>query len=341
MGGTIIIINMTNDAYFKNIRNLIAQNELDEAIKQLQLLLKNSPKLDETILQSARFHDIRRQIRLGLVSHAEANLTQNQIHVGLLDLLREIEEQSEKPTMKQEMERAISIFNSKNMVVDSTISAGGNVEIGDRTIHTESETSRRLRLFLYFFVPVLAIGAAFFWFQFQKMKTPLALKVRIENRTPNPELPEPKSNLSLTVGQKTEPKTGLADEALFEEISANFRGERLRLQFSAPGFVPIDTAFSFDNELLVLPVRRNDDLATLAGFILDEAAKPLEGAKVSIACCDAITDSSGKFVLNIPFQHQRTSQRLDISRTGFEAKSITTPVIPGEILRQGLVKTAH
>jgi len=76
-----------------------------------------------------------------------------------------------------------------------------------------------------------------------------------------------------------------------------------------------------------LPVRRNDDLATLAGFILDEAAKPLEGARVSIACCDAMTDSLGKFVLNIPFQHQRTSQRLDISKTGFDTKSITPPVL--------------
>ena len=332
---------MTNKLYIKNIRNLIAQNELPAALKQLRLLLENSPKLDEAILQSARFHDIRRQIRLGVVRHAEANLTQNQISTGLLDLLREIEEQSEKPILKQEMERAISIVNGKNVVVGSTISAGGNVEIGDRILHTESQTSRRLRVFLYFFVPLLAIGGAYLWQKNKELKTPLALKVRIENRTPNPELPEPKSNLSLTFGQKTEPKTGLADEAIFEGISASFRGERLRLQFSAPGFVPMDTAFSFDNDLLVLPVRRNDDLATLAGFILDEAAKPLEGARVSIDCCDAMTDSSGKFVLNIPFQHQRTSQRLDISRTGFDTKSITTPVIPGEMLRQGLVKNQN
>jgi hypothetical protein len=133
---------MTNEAYIKNIRTLIAQNELDEAIKQLRLLLGNSPKLDEAILQSARFHDIRRQIRLGLVSHAEANLTQNQIRAGLLELLHETEEQSKKPILKLEMEHAISIVNSKNVVVGSTITAGGNVEIGDRTIHTVSETSR-------------------------------------------------------------------------------------------------------------------------------------------------------------------------------------------------------
>jgi len=126
---------MTNKSYIKNIRNLIAQNELPAALKQLRLLLENSPKLDEALLQSARFHDIRRQIRLGVVSHAEENLTQNQIRTGLLDLLREVEE----PILKQEMERAISIVKGKNVVVGSTISAGGNVHIGDKIVHQTAD----------------------------------------------------------------------------------------------------------------------------------------------------------------------------------------------------------
>ena len=132
---------MTTKAYTKNIRNLIAQNELDEAIKQLRLLLENSPKLDEAILQSARFEDIRRQIRLGVVNHAEANLTQNQIRAGLLDLLREIEDsiaetsaRPDAPALRAEMEHAVSVVNSKNVVIGSTITAGGNVHIGDKTI---------------------------------------------------------------------------------------------------------------------------------------------------------------------------------------------------------------
>jgi len=132
---------MTTKAYLKNIRNLIAKNELDEAIKQLRLLLDNSPKLDEIILQSARFHDIRRQIRLGVVNHAEANLTQNQIRAGLLDLLREIEDsiaetsaRPDAPALRAEMEHAVSVVNSENVIIGSTITAGGSVQIGDKTI---------------------------------------------------------------------------------------------------------------------------------------------------------------------------------------------------------------
>jgi len=137
---------MTTKAYLKNIRNLIAKNELDEAIKQLRLLLDNSPKLDEIILQSARFHDIRRQIRLGVVNHAEANLTQNQIRAGLLDLLREIEDsiaetsaRPDAPALRAEMEHAVSVVNSENVIIGSTITAGGSVQIGDKTISQNAD----------------------------------------------------------------------------------------------------------------------------------------------------------------------------------------------------------
>jgi len=74
------------------IRSLIARDELNDVLQQLRQLLGDHPHLDEAIHQTGRFHNIRKQIRLGLVSHAEATLTQNQIRFGLLELLREIEQ---------------------------------------------------------------------------------------------------------------------------------------------------------------------------------------------------------------------------------------------------------
>lgn len=323
---------MTTNQFIKQIRELIARDDLEIALEQLRILLENSPKLDEAIVQIARFQNIRKQIHLGLVSHAEANLTQNQIRVGLLDLVREIEEQGAKSAMRKEIERAISIVNSKNVVFGSAISAGGDVQIGDRTIHTESATSRRLRVFLYFLVPVLAIGVAFIWYRYQEMLRPPSLKVRVENRTPSPELPEPSGKLTLTYGSKTESKEGVTGEALFEGIPANFKGENLRLRFEAEGFVNVDTVFSLENESIVLPVRRNDDLAKITGIISDDSGNRLEGVKISIACCSTLT-VGGAFTLDIPFDHQRTRQRLDIFKQGFVPKSINTPVIPGEVVR--------
>jgi len=349
---------MTTTQFLQQIRDLIARDDLADALQQLRLLLDSSPKLDEAILQSARFQDIRKQIRLGTVSNAESNLTQNQIRAGLLDLLREIEEgikgtrsqdidrvTSSHPVniLREEMERAISIVNSKNVLVGSSITAGGNVEIGDRTIHTESPTSRRLRLFLFVFVPLLAIGAAFLWYRVQEMQRPLSLKIRVENQTRNGALPEPSAALSLTYGTKTDPKTSVVTETVFEGIPANFKGETVRLRFEAKGFVGVDTSFLLETEApMNLPVRRNGDLARIVGIITDEAGMPMEGAKVSIiTCCSALTDASGAFLLEIPFAAQRMSQRLDISKTGFVQKSVTTPVMPGEVLRQMLERVPH
>ena len=328
---------MSISKYIHEVRRKIAADDLPAAIQLLQGILENARQLDEIILQSARFQDIRRQIRLGKVSYSEANLTQNQIRAGLLDLLQEIETQAtSRPAIQKELEQAVSIVNSKN-VVTGTITAGGNVTIGDSTTTiTESRTSRRLRLFLFLFVPLLAIGGAYLWQRNQELQRPLRLKVRLENQTPNPELPEPLTRLVLTYGTTSEPKENVATEAMFEGIPGNFRGEKLRLQFSATGFVPVDTSFLFEQELLTLPVRRNDDLAKITGIIKDEAGQALEGVKVSIPCCSALTDASGAFSLSIPPEHQRTAQRLDLFKAGYAPKSTSTPVFPGEVFRERL-----
>ena len=233
---------MNGQQFIAQIRNLIAQDDLPEALQQLGSLLENSPKLDEAILQSARFQDIHKQIRLGVVSFEDVNLTKNQTRLGLLDLLREIETQGAKPVIKKELDQAvIKIINSKNVVVGSNISARGDVHIGDRT---ESKTSRGLRLFLFLFVSILAIGDALFWYQYQEMQRPLNLKISIENLTPNPALPEPSGVLTLTYGGKPEQKEQVSTEANFEKIPANFKKEKFRLQFAAEGFVKIDTSFT-------------------------------------------------------------------------------------------------
>jgi phosphoglycolate phosphatase-like HAD superfamily hydrolase len=132
---------MKDQTFFAQIRELIARDELPAALEQLRTLLDNTPQLDEILHQSGRFQAIRQQIRLGLVSHAEATLTQNQIRAGLLDLISEMEHSVEVTSshpdtatvsaLRTELERAIFVVNSKNVVVHSTITAAGNIIIGD------------------------------------------------------------------------------------------------------------------------------------------------------------------------------------------------------------------
>ena len=117
---------MNPDIFLKEIRDRIARDELEQGLQQLQQFLAHTPQLDEVLHQSGRFAAIRRQIRLGTVSHADATLTRNQISAGLLDLLREIERrQAQSPALGAEASRA-----SKIVISGSTIS-GQHVHIGD------------------------------------------------------------------------------------------------------------------------------------------------------------------------------------------------------------------
>ncbi|AEE50142.1 hypothetical protein [Haliscomenobacter hydrossis] len=93
---------MTDPVFFAEIRKLIATDSLESVMAKLREALKDSSYFNEVLQQSGRFQHIRREIRLGLTSHSDATLTQNQIRFGLLDLLSEIETQG-KTTLPREL----------------------------------------------------------------------------------------------------------------------------------------------------------------------------------------------------------------------------------------------
>lgn len=331
---------MSTKKFIDKIRQQIAKDELSDAIMQLKGILENSPKLNEVLLQSARYNDILKQIRLGLVESEEGNVTKNKIRLGLLQLVSEIEQQGMNPVIKDELEQSISIVKSKNVVIGSTISAGRDIQIGDTTIQTESRTSKRLRLFLFLFVPVLAIGGAYLWYQNEVMKQPLNLKVLIENQTPNPELPVQVGSLNLIYGGEINTQTSISTNAIFENIPPGLKKEPFRLQYEADGFVKIDTIFDYV-ESINIPVKRNDDLALLQGYVYEEGTDPLEGVEgvsASIGCCSVLTDASGKFNIKIPFDQQREKHRLELFKEGFHQKSTWEPVIKGNVIHTYITK---
>lgn len=140
---------MTVENYCEQIGDLIGKNDLKTAIQEMHHLLKKSPKLDEAIIQSARYNDIIKQIRLGTVSFEEANQTKNQIRLGILNLLAEIEEQAEREEqVRSEIEAYQSsggtvIRDSKNVVKDSTLKAGGGIIIGDHNTTNDPNGNKK------------------------------------------------------------------------------------------------------------------------------------------------------------------------------------------------------
>lgn len=329
---------MTTNKFVAAIRELIADGEIHEALIQLRTLLEHSPKLDEVLLQSARHRTVLKEVRRGVISYENESLTKNQITAGLLSLLSEVEEQAAKPAIQEEMQQAISIINGKNILIGSTItSGGGNVHIGDHTVHTESDGSKRLRQFLFLLVPILAIGGAYLWFQYQEMQRPLQLSVVVENQSPSNELAGPSGTMTLTYGGEPVVVENVTDKAFFNQIPANFRSDIFRLQYAADGFVNVDTAFNYV-ESMNLRVRRNDDLASIKGNVIDENGAPLKDVAVSIDCCNTLTTAAGNFLLDIPANHQRSKQRLTVFKEGYQQKDVSTPVQPGKLVRLVLEK---
>ncbi len=140
---------MNSNDFFAHIRELIARDDLAGALEKMRVFLGKTPYLNDALHQSGRLENIRRQSNLGLVSHTDATLEQNRIRHGVLELLADIERQgvpqalnnlltaveqeSARPEVQKEVEYAISIVNSENVVVNSSLSAGGNIHIGNIT----------------------------------------------------------------------------------------------------------------------------------------------------------------------------------------------------------------
>lgn len=315
----------------------IAKNEIESVVQQLKSLLAHTPKLNSVLQQEARHKDIIHQIYMGTIDFDKASAVKNQIRLALLQLIDEIGKQViSSPSIGAELEQAIKLQNNKYVVMDNTISAGGDIQLqfGDK-IETESETSRKLRLFLLLFVPMLAIFGSWFWLKYQDSQRPLQLKVSIDNKTPHQHLSNPSGSLTLIYGGKNETEKEVKTAHLFEHIPANFSDSEMRIKYVAKGFEPIDTSFLYQN-VVTLPIYRNDDLASLKGNVDGEIRgkiKDLQGVSVSIlGCCETLTDENGNFTIAIPFEYQREEQRLKFQADGYETKNTTEPVFKTEPL---------
>lgn len=312
-----------NQTFHKKIRQLIANDELKEAIHLLQELLQNSPKLNEAILQSARLNDVSRQIQLGTIEYDQANLTKNQIRKGILDLLDEVDaKQPVVPEAWKEVERFVTLNISGKNIVAGNVTAGGNVVFGDTTHILESKTSRWLKLFLYVFVPLLVIIATFLWYKYQQMHQLLFLTVTLDNRTPNPNLSYKGGSLILRYGDIAH-ELPIENNVTFPGIPASFRGNKIALHYESPGFNNIDTSFEFIENHFVLPIWRDNSLGLIQGIVKDRSGEKLiAGAMIIIDNHSSVyTDSIGFFRLQISPDKQSNTYLLTVNKKGFKSKS--------------------
>jgi hypothetical protein len=123
---------MNTHDFLHHTRALIAADRLPEALQQIRRLLEGSPLLDEALLQSARYQELRRAVRRGTIDAEQAGAQRNRLRRALLDLLRELEEREDD--LKKEVDAALQAQSGESR----SGSGKGTVKKGD-TYHQNAE----------------------------------------------------------------------------------------------------------------------------------------------------------------------------------------------------------
>ena len=321
---------MPQPGYLEQVRTLVAQDELSEALLLLRQLLEKGKELDIAILQAGRFAALETRIMSGTISYEISTLERNKLRANLISLVNRLEERQSGDSKLAKAIAATEATYQKNVLNNSTVNAGGDVHIGD-ILNEESPFSKWLKIFTYVLVPVLALGGAYLAIIYFQNRQPVNLKVRIENRTPSPHLPDPRGNVKLTFGacDNTVTLDNENGEVLFEGQPRTCFDEPLRLRYAAEDFYPVDTLIVWAAGPIELPVKRNNDLALITGTVTNDAGTAVAGAEVSIQnCCAAVTDARGFYELNIPFAKQRRNQELVFNHAEYGRHPVRSPVFP-------------
>lgn len=330
--------NSSTEKYFKQIKALIAQDKLEQAIQILKKLLANSPKLNEVILQSGRFANLKKLIRTGQINYEDANITQNQIRSSLLELVDEIDHQTKEPQINKEIEVFIKSKAGKNIIGGSII-AGGNVNIGDQ-INTESKTSRYIRLFLFVLVPLLVISTVVIYYRYQQMIQPFDITVKInktacQNHLPLPELFEISMNLDCQYNPYSEKIIG-RDRISFRDIppycTESIAGFEIYVEGEPYTFIQPKNHIIKPDAIIELVIKL-EHIDTIRGKVVESSSiRPIENALVSIQQEEAITNKDGIFVLPIPCDKQAVFQNIIISKEQYKTVNYRLSTISGDYL---------
>ena len=86
---------MSINQFTERIRTIIERNDIESAISELGFLYKNSKHSNEIILLSARYNDLMRNTRMGMINSENADISRNRIMNDILVMLLDIEKNLE------------------------------------------------------------------------------------------------------------------------------------------------------------------------------------------------------------------------------------------------------
>jgi hypothetical protein len=130
---------MTTKGFINRIGDLIGKDDIKTAISEIRNLLQKCKHLDEIIIHSARYNDLMKQIRLGIITSEEADITKNKIRYAVLDIVREIEENIEQnQELEQETDNILGQIHKFSIQNISNIGNNSNNNITVQDISTQN-----------------------------------------------------------------------------------------------------------------------------------------------------------------------------------------------------------
>ena len=156
-----------------------------------------------------------------------------------------------------------------------------------------------------------------------RLLTPLQMKVNVtEDRTfAVPSLPFDGGTLECEYAGNALQCIAVGPDqstVFLNDIPYRLKGSPVHLVFEAEGYLTIDTVVKAKRSV-ELCIRRNNDLGVVFGRVLDfDTTEPVDGATVSLLDYAVTTDALGQFRIEIPFDKQDKTQRVLVSKQGYQ-----------------------
>lgn len=128
-------------------------------------------------------------------------------------------------------------------------------------------------------------------------------------------------DLVLDNEQKTIVLTKIKEIGSFKNIPGKFANKDVHLKFHAYGYETIDTLVSLErNELINIPIRRDDTYGILSGSIIDENGHPIAGATIEAEGYTAVSATDGTFEIHISEKDQKPYPHVRVIKTGYQTE---------------------
>lgn len=82
----------------EEIKEFISNDNLEEALMGLKLLVQNKKEANELTQHMARLYNLNTQLRKGIISNVQADLSKNQIRSSIIEFLSQVEKYDNENT---------------------------------------------------------------------------------------------------------------------------------------------------------------------------------------------------------------------------------------------------